>query len=69
METGQTAIIQTIITLGQALGMNVVAEGIETPEQLDTLRDLQCEYGQGYLFSKPVDSSQASKLITGAVEI
>jgi EAL domain-containing protein (putative c-di-GMP-specific phosphodiesterase class I) len=49
--------------------MNVVAEGIETPEQLDTLRDLQCEYGQGYLFSKPVDSSQASKLITGAVEI
>ncbi len=62
------AIIQSIITLSHTLGKEVVAEGIETVEQLDYLRGLQCEYGQGYLFSRPVSSSDMSTLLISQVE-
>jgi EAL domain-containing protein (putative c-di-GMP-specific phosphodiesterase class I) len=40
--------------LARNLGLDIVGEGIEQPEQMTLLRDLQCEYGQGYFFSKPV---------------
>ncbi len=43
-----------IISLGHGLGMKVVAEGIETPEQRDFLSQHECDYGQGYLFSRPL---------------
>jgi EAL domain-containing protein (putative c-di-GMP-specific phosphodiesterase class I) len=43
--------------------MDIVAEGIETPTQLQKLRELGCELGQGYLFSKPVDSFKATELL------
>ncbi|MEG4498239.1 EAL domain-containing protein [Microcoleus sp. F10-C6] len=56
-------IIQTIVTLARSRGMDIVAEGIETPTQLQKLRELGCELGQGYLFSKPVDSFQATELL------
>ncbi|MFE1747114.1 EAL domain-containing protein [Coleofasciculus sp. H7-2] len=56
-------IVQTIVTLARSRGMDVVAEGIETLPQLQKLRDLGCESGQGYLFSKPVDSQQATQLL------
>ncbi|MEG4212355.1 EAL domain-containing protein [Microcoleus sp. S13_B4] len=56
-------IIQTIVTLARSRGMDIVAEGIETPTQLQKLRDLGCEFGQGYLFSKPVDSFKATELL------
>ena len=48
------AIVRTISTLARNLGMEVIAEGIETEEQYRELRQLGCEYGQGYLFSQPV---------------
>ncbi|MGK7904969.1 MAG: EAL domain-containing protein [Hormoscilla sp.] len=48
-------IAKTIITLAHSLGLDVIAEGIETPQQRDILRSLDCEYGQGYLFSRPLD--------------
>lgn len=47
-------LVRTIIRMAHNLRMNVVAEGIETPEQLTRLKALNCEYGQGYLFSKPL---------------
>ena len=47
-------IVQTIIALSNQLELAVIAEGIETSEQLQILRDLDCEFGQGYLFSKPL---------------
>jgi len=53
------AIISTIVSLARHLGMEVVAEGIETREQLDQLRSMGCTYGQGYLFSKPVERDEA----------
>lgn len=56
-------IVRTIMTLASNLGMEVVAEGIETEEQLSQLRALKCEYGQGYLFSRPVDANTAALMI------
>ena len=56
-------IVRAIITLAHSLGLDVVAEGIETEEQLAQLKDLGCEYGQGYLFSKPVDVTEATALL------
>lgn len=56
-------IVQAIVTLAQTLSMDVVAEGIEVSEQVSPLIALQCEYGQGYFFSKPVDSEAAAELL------
>jgi diguanylate cyclase (GGDEF)-like protein/PAS domain S-box-containing protein len=56
-------IVRTIVSLAQNLGMNVIAEGVETKEQLAALRKLGCENGQGYLFSKPVAAKAAENLI------
>ncbi|NER51314.1 MAG: EAL domain-containing protein [Symploca sp. SIO1A3] len=56
-------IVQTIVNLAQTLGMDVVAEGIEVQEQVNPLIELRCEYGQGYLFSKPLDSEAAEGLL------
>ena len=56
-------IVRTICTLANNLGMEVVAEGVETRDQLELLRSLKCEYGQGYLFSRPVDAEAATNLV------
>jgi EAL domain-containing protein (putative c-di-GMP-specific phosphodiesterase class I) len=56
------------MTLAHTLEMDVIAEGVETAEQLTQLRALQCEYGQGYLFSKPVDSNTAEKFISAQLQ-
>ena len=56
-------IVRTIVMLAQNLGMDVVAEGVETNEQLALLRKLGCENGQGYFFSKPVHTDGAEKII------
>lgn len=56
-------IAASIIGLSRLLDLRAIAEGIETPEQLDWLRSLDCEYGQGYFFSKPVPASDAEKLL------
>ncbi|OCR01506.1 diguanylate phosphodiesterase [Oscillatoriales cyanobacterium USR001] len=56
-------LIPTIISITKALGMKAIAEGIETPEQLAQLRILDCHFGQGFLFSKPLPAKQATNLI------
>ncbi len=53
------AVVQAIVTLAHNLDMEVTAEGIETPEQLAQLRALDCDFGQGYLFSPPVTAAEA----------
>ncbi|MEG4853832.1 EAL domain-containing protein [Microcoleus sp. B5-D4] len=63
LDNSGVEIIQTIVTLARSRGMDIVAEGIETPTQLQKLRELGCELGQGYLFSKPVDSEKATELL------
>ncbi|MGC9527049.1 MAG: EAL domain-containing protein [Limnospira sp.] len=52
------ALVKTMISMGHGLGLVVVAEGIETEEQLHFLRREGCDYGQGYLFSKPLSGSE-----------
>jgi diguanylate cyclase (GGDEF)-like protein/PAS domain S-box-containing protein len=56
-------IVKTILTLAKSLGIRVVAEGVETLEQLIELRHLQCDAGQGFLFSKPTDVETAETLL------
>lgn len=62
-DTEQGAIVQAIITLAHALGMNVVAEGVETSAQHNLLAAMHCEYGQGYLFDRPLTLDDATKTI------
>src|SRR5205823_4666349 len=50
-------IVRTVVSLAENMGMEVVAEGVETLSQLSQLRKLNCQYGQGYLFSRPVDAA------------
>jgi len=56
-------IIKTIVTLAKSLRMSVIAEGVETFEQLTKLRLLKCDAGQGFLFSKPTDAETAATLL------
>ena len=55
------------IAMAHSLNLKVVAEGIETKDQLNLLKAMNCEFGQGYLFSKPVPEDQMTKILTIAV--
>jgi diguanylate cyclase (GGDEF)-like protein/PAS domain S-box-containing protein len=61
MSESNKQIVSTIILLAHGLELDVVAEGIETPEQLEYLRKLSCRYGQGYLFGKPMSAIDTEK--------
>jgi len=50
------SIVRAIIALGHSLGLEIVAEGVEQPEQADFLRQASCDIGQGYLYSRPVEA-------------
>ncbi|NER78939.1 MAG: EAL domain-containing protein [Leptolyngbya sp. SIO1D8] len=56
-------IVKTVISLGNNLGMELVAEGVETEEQLSLLQSLDCHYGQGYFFSRPLSAKAATDLL------
>jgi len=59
------AVLQTIITLAHVLGMQTVAEGIETSDQLVMLQALDCNFGQGYYFHKPLNAQAATRYLLG----
>lgn len=59
----QIEIVRAIVSLAQNLGMDVIAEGVETMAQADALRALNCKRAQGYLFSRPVPAAEAEQLI------
>jgi EAL domain-containing protein (putative c-di-GMP-specific phosphodiesterase class I) len=63
MDKDNVEIVRTILSLAENLGMDVVAEGVETQEQMALLRDLNCQNGQGYLFSKPMSIEEADRVI------
>jgi EAL domain-containing protein (putative c-di-GMP-specific phosphodiesterase class I) len=52
--------VQSIITLGKGLGMKLVAECVETEQQLSILKNMDCDVIQGYLFSKPLSTDEAT---------
>jgi diguanylate cyclase (GGDEF)-like protein/PAS domain S-box-containing protein len=56
-------IVRAIVNMAHSLRLRVVAEGIETERQRDLLYSLQCDYGQGYLYSKPVPKAEAAELL------
>ncbi|MGH9105197.1 MAG: bifunctional diguanylate cyclase/phosphodiesterase [Acidimicrobiales bacterium] len=60
------ALVHTIVQMGRDLNLNTLAEGIETPDQLDRLRLEECESGQGYLFARPLDVPAIEALIAGS---
>jgi len=59
------AITRTICSLAAELGMQTVAEGVETDEQLELLARYQCTFAQGYLFARPVDAAGIARMIAG----
>ncbi len=63
-KTENAEIVRTIVSLAENMGMEVVAEGVETLNQLSHLRGLKCQYGQGYLFSRPVDADSVTAWIS-----
>jgi EAL domain-containing protein (putative c-di-GMP-specific phosphodiesterase class I) len=62
-ESNNLQILQAIVNLSQRLGVGVIAEGVETVDQLVQLKQLGCEYGQGYLLSMPLESKDVVKLL------
>ena len=60
----RAVVVQAIIRLARELGINVIAEGVETSEQLDSLRTLECEHGQGFLFSQPLSAEETVRLLS-----
>ncbi len=65
-ETNNSEIVRTIVTLARELGMDAIAEGVETEEQLIQLKALNCEFGQGYIISRPMTSEAAEAIIAEA---
>ena len=59
------ALVRTVIALGQALRLHVVAEGIEQPDQRAALAELGCRYGQGYLYARPLPPAEAAEYLEG----
>jgi EAL domain-containing protein (putative c-di-GMP-specific phosphodiesterase class I)/glycosyltransferase involved in cell wall biosynthesis len=64
LESSHSETVQKVIGLARSSGMDVVAVGVETRDQLKKVKELQCAYGQGFYFSKPLDSEAAGALIS-----
>jgi diguanylate cyclase (GGDEF)-like protein len=61
------AIMRTLVVLAETLGMQVVAEGIETPEEMFQVRGIRCGLGQGFYFSTPLDADAAAQALEGEI--
>ena len=62
---GDDAIVVAVITLAHALGMHVIAEGVESPRQRERLRELACDFAQGHLYSEAITAAQFTDLLRG----
>lgn len=65
-DSAESAIIETIIGLGQKLGFEVTAEGVETVDQLKQLKAMRCTYAQGYLLARPMPTKEATAFISSS---
>jgi EAL domain-containing protein (putative c-di-GMP-specific phosphodiesterase class I) len=64
----QKELTRAIIELGKTLDLELVAEGIENPDQLSRLQSLDCELGQGYYFAQPMEPQAVSDLLAGSTQ-
>src|SRR3954449_10283771 len=60
-----SALVRSVVELGEALDMQIIAEGIEAQGQLDSVSDLRCDIGQGYFFAPPLDANAMRDLLNG----
>jgi len=65
VEVEDTAIVQTVIDLAHILGMEVVAEGVEIEEQETLLKEMGCDFAQGFYLSKPLQPDEVSRFLSG----
>jgi EAL domain-containing protein (putative c-di-GMP-specific phosphodiesterase class I) len=65
-DAGDASIVCAVISMGKSLNMHVVAEGVETPEQVEFLRQQICPEVQGYFFSRPVIAREMAQLLQAA---
>jgi diguanylate cyclase (GGDEF)-like protein len=68
-DTGGREIVSAVVSLAHALGLEVVAEGVETEQQLEILRALECDYAQGFLFSRPVPAAELRSIFSSATNV
>jgi len=66
-DADDASIVSAVISMGKSLRMQVVAEGVETQEQLAFLREQSCLYGQGYYFSQPLVAEEITQLLGRSV--
>jgi EAL domain-containing protein (putative c-di-GMP-specific phosphodiesterase class I) len=59
--------VATIISLGHIMGIDVISEGVETEEQLETLKDIGCDYIQGYIWGKPLNEEKAREVVMNSL--
>lgn len=63
----QSAVVASLVSMAQAIGVPCVAEGVETADQLRVLRRLECDFAQGYLFSRPMNEQSATQWLVRAL--
>ena len=62
-DNGAQVIVQSTLLMAQSLGIKVIAEGIETQDQMEMLKAMKAEYGQGYYFSQPISGEELQGLL------
>jgi EAL domain-containing protein (putative c-di-GMP-specific phosphodiesterase class I) len=68
IDPDDAAIVTAIVAMAASLGVDVVAEGVETEAQLEALRRLECHRAQGFLLARPMDAASAARLVRPALE-
>jgi EAL domain-containing protein (putative c-di-GMP-specific phosphodiesterase class I) len=64
-DAADSALVRSVVELGGALDMQIIAEGIELQGQLDSVTGLHCDVGQGYFFAPPLDAAAMRDLLNG----
>ena len=67
-QSSTRGLLPIMMNIAQTMGMHVVAEGIETQQQLEHLKNLSCDFGQGYLFARPLEADKAIALVTSTLQ-